>query len=60
MELSGQIYPLPLYPRETAPSMDWIGAWMGPKTGLDEVGKRKVPVWGMKPRFIGCPACYTD
>jgi len=27
-----------------APSTHWIGGWMGPRTGLDAVVKRKIPV----------------
>jgi len=30
-----------LTPEETAPETNWIGGWVGPKAGLDEVVKRK-------------------
>jgi hypothetical protein len=28
-------------PRERAPDTHWIGGWVGPRAGLDDVGKRK-------------------
>jgi hypothetical protein len=28
-------------PRERGPGIRWIGGWMGPRAGLDDVGKRK-------------------
>jgi hypothetical protein len=31
----------PLYPRERALGTHWLGGWMGPKAGLDDVEKRK-------------------
>jgi hypothetical protein len=31
----------PLYPQERAPSIHWMGGWVGPKTGLDEMDSRK-------------------
>jgi hypothetical protein len=30
-------------PRERAPGAHWIGGWLGPRTGLDTVMKRKIP-----------------
>jgi hypothetical protein len=39
-------------PWERAPGTDWIGWWMGPRTGLDEVGGRKIlplPGLGLRP-----------
>jgi hypothetical protein len=27
-------------PGERAPGTDWIGGWVGPKTGLDDVERR--------------------
>jgi hypothetical protein len=34
--------PRPLYiPEERAPGTHWIGGWVGPKSGLDDVEKRK-------------------
>jgi hypothetical protein len=31
-----------LYPGERAPGTHWIGGWVGPRTGLDAVKKRKI------------------
>jgi hypothetical protein len=33
--------PRPPYPRESAPGTHWIGGWVGPRTALDDVKKRK-------------------
>jgi hypothetical protein len=33
--------PLPLYPRGKSHGTHWIGGWVGPRTGLDDVEKRK-------------------
>jgi len=33
---------VPLWPRERAPSIHWLGGWVGPRTGLDTVVKRKI------------------
>jgi hypothetical protein len=30
-------------PRERAPGSQWIGGWLGRRTGLDVVEKRKIP-----------------
>jgi hypothetical protein len=30
-------------PREIAPDTHWIGGWVGPRTVLDAVVKRKIP-----------------
>jgi hypothetical protein len=30
-------------PRESAPGVHWIGGWVGPRTGVDAVVKRKIP-----------------
>jgi hypothetical protein len=30
-----------LYPREGTPGTHWIGGWVGPRAGLDDVKKRK-------------------
>jgi hypothetical protein len=35
--------PRPLYLRERAPGTHWIGGWVGPRTVLDAVVKRKIP-----------------
>jgi hypothetical protein len=37
---------------ETAPGTHWIGDWVGPRTGLDDVEKRKfltLPVLELRP-----------
>jgi hypothetical protein len=31
--------PLPLYPRERAPSIHFIGGWVDPRAGLDDMEK---------------------
>jgi hypothetical protein len=31
-------------PRKRAPGTHWIGGWVGPRAGLDVVGKRKISV----------------
>jgi hypothetical protein len=33
--------PRPLYPRGKSPCTHWIGRWVGPRTGLDDVENRK-------------------
>jgi hypothetical protein len=33
----------PLYPRERAPDTHWIGGWVGSRTVLEAVVKRKIP-----------------
>jgi hypothetical protein len=35
--------PRPLYPSERAPVILWIGGWVGTRTVLDAVVKRKIP-----------------
>jgi hypothetical protein len=32
-----------IIPRETAPGINWIGSWVGPRAGLDAMVKRKIP-----------------
>jgi hypothetical protein len=34
--------PLLLFPWEKAPGTNWIGGWVGPRPGLDNVEKRKI------------------
>jgi hypothetical protein len=34
--------PLPLYPRERAPGTHFIGGWVDPTAGLDDMEKRKI------------------
>jgi hypothetical protein len=33
--------PRPLYPRKIASGIHWKGGWKGPRTGLDDVERRK-------------------
>jgi hypothetical protein len=33
--------PLPLYPRERAPGTHFMGGWVDPRAGLDDMEKRK-------------------
>jgi hypothetical protein len=33
--------PLPLYPRERAPGTHFIGGWVDPRAGLDDMAKWK-------------------
>jgi hypothetical protein len=42
--VSGQLHaPAALPPRKSPPSTHWIGDWVGPRTILDAVVKRKIP-----------------
>jgi hypothetical protein len=34
--------PRPLYPAEKAPNTHWVGNWVGPGAGLDDVEKRNI------------------
>jgi hypothetical protein len=34
--------PRPLYPQGKSPCTDWIGGWVGPRTGLDDVERRNI------------------
>jgi hypothetical protein len=34
--------PRPLYPKERTPHTNWIRGWVGPRTGLNDVEKRKI------------------
>jgi hypothetical protein len=41
--------PRPLYPGERAHVARWIGGWVGPKAGLDDVERRKTfPLPGLR------------
>jgi hypothetical protein len=41
-----------------APGTNWIGDWMGPRTGLDDVERRKIlPLLGLEIRPLGRLAC---
>jgi hypothetical protein len=44
-------------PGERAPGNHWIGGWVGPRDGLDDVEKRKfLNLPGLERRPLGCPA----
>jgi hypothetical protein len=44
MKMNGQLHdPVAFTPRERASGIHWIGGWVGPRTGLDTVVKRKIP-----------------
>jgi hypothetical protein len=48
--------PRPLYPGERAPGTNWIGGWVGPRTGLDDVERRKLlPLPGLELRTLCHP-----
>jgi hypothetical protein len=41
--------PRPLPPQERGPGTLWIGGWVGPRTGLEDVERRKIlPLLGLK------------
>jgi hypothetical protein len=49
--------PLPLYPRGKSPPFHWIGGWVAPRNGLDDVEKRKfLTLPGLEIRPLGRPA----
>jgi hypothetical protein len=51
------ITPRPLYPPGKAHFTHWIGGWVGPRTGLDDVEKRKLlTLPGLALRPLGYPA----
>jgi hypothetical protein len=51
---------LPLYPR-VRPGTQFIGGWVGPRTGMDGCGKSRPPTPGSGPRTIQPVASrYTD
>jgi hypothetical protein len=44
-------------PGEIAPGTRWIGGWVGPRTGLDDVEERKIlPLPELELRPLGRPA----
>jgi hypothetical protein len=44
-------------PGERAPNTQWIGGWLGPRAGLDDVDKRKfLTLPGLELRPLGRPA----
>jgi hypothetical protein len=46
-----------IIPRERAPGTHWIGAWVGPRAGMDEMEKTKFFILpGLELRLLGRPA----
>jgi hypothetical protein len=44
-------------PWERAPGTHWIGGWVDPRAGLNDMEKRKfLTLPGLKPRLLGRPA----
>jgi len=43
MEVSGQFHARVALPQEKVPVTHWTGSWVGPRTSLDAVVKRKIP-----------------
>jgi hypothetical protein len=56
--MSGQLQAqAALPPGERAPGNHWIGGWVGPRAGLDDVKKRKfLTLPGLEFRLLGRPA----
>jgi hypothetical protein len=49
--------PRPFHPRRKSAGTHWIGGWVGPKTGLDDVEKSEIsPLPGLELRTLGRPA----
>jgi hypothetical protein len=45
-------------PRERAPGTRWIGGWVDPRVGVDDVVKRKfLTLPGLELQLLGRPAC---
>jgi hypothetical protein len=50
-------HPCRFTPEERAPGTHWIGGWVGPRAGLDDVEKRKfLTLPGLELRLLGRPA----
>jgi hypothetical protein len=50
--------PYRFIPGERGPGTQWIGGWVGPRAGLDDVEKRKFfTLPGLEILPLGCPAC---
>jgi hypothetical protein len=44
-------------PEEKAPGTHWIGGWVAPRAGVDDVERRKfLPLPGLQLRLLGRPA----
>jgi hypothetical protein len=64
MEVSGQLHtPAALPPGKQPHGTHWIGGWVGPITGLDDVEKRKfliIPGLELQPVIQPVARHYTD
>jgi hypothetical protein len=50
--------PCRLTPGEIAPGTHWIGDWVDPRAGLDDMEKRKfLTIPGLELRTLGRPGC---
>jgi hypothetical protein len=50
--------PRPLYSQGKKAGTHWIGGWVNPRAGLDDVEKRKfLTLPGLELRPLGLPAC---
>jgi hypothetical protein len=61
--MTGQLHAHAALPTgERAPGTHWIGGWVGPRTGLDAMQRRKIlPSPGLELRPLDRPASrYTD
>jgi hypothetical protein len=53
---SGQLHaPAPLPSGKRASGTHWIGNWVGPRAGLDDVGEKTLPLVGLELRLLGRP-----
>jgi hypothetical protein len=58
MDVSGKLHVPPIYPRGMPPGTQWIGSWVGPRTGLYVMKKRKFCVF--RESNPGSPARITS
>jgi hypothetical protein len=57
LEVSGQLHAPAALSLESAPGTNWIGGWVDPRAGLDDVEKWKfLTVLGLELRPLGRPA----
>jgi len=58
MEVSGQLHAPDTLSPAKVPGTHWIGCWVGLRTGLDAVAKRKkshhCPYWELNPGHSAC------
>jgi hypothetical protein len=57
-EVSGQLHAPPVIPpRKEPPTPYWVGGWIGPSAGLDDLKKRKfLTLLGLELQPLCCPA----